>query len=577
MRVKNRKTIWNLSLKSFRASGKRNLIAVVAIVLTTVLFTSLFTIVMSLNESYQTYTFRQIGGYAHGTFKDVTDKQAEEIKGHKKVKAAGERIVAGIIAEGAFARVPAEVSYMDENNTKWSYIDLKEGREPEGEKEIILDDAALELLGVTPELGAEITLTYQVSDKKQNGGVRTDTFTLAGWWEYDPVMPVHYINVSRAYMEQLERDMTGEGLEPFRRDLNVMLSSSLDIDGTMEEIEEDLGYQRDDPGADTYLNYGVNWGYTTAQAAAELDPGLLAAMAAFLLLVIFTGYLIIYNIFQISVTGDIRYYGLLKTIGVTPRQLRRIIRQQALLLCGIGCPLGLIAGWLVGSGLVPVVLARTSLETIQTEVSSSPLIFAASALFAVATVLLSCGRPGRMAAKVSPVEAVKYTETGISSRKERRSSRAGIGGMAFANLGRNKKRTALVVVSLSLSVVLLALPSSLPADSVWRNIWNRRPAQILSWGTRITSGSRQMGRNPASPGRRWSRSGRIQKKRTQVRPGRCLEYIPRCGLTKNSSAACPSQGLKSRLTRNFRSGKNGETRSRYRSRQRAWTMPCWTS
>ena len=44
MRVKNRKTIWNLSLKSFRASGKRNLIAVVAIVLTTVLFTSLFTL-----------------------------------------------------------------------------------------------------------------------------------------------------------------------------------------------------------------------------------------------------------------------------------------------------------------------------------------------------------------------------------------------------------------------------------------------------------------------------------------------------------------------------------------------------
>ena len=170
MRVKNRKTIWNLSLKSFRASGKRNLIAVVAIVLTTVLFTSLFTIVMSLNESYQTYTFRQIGGYAHGTFKDVTDKQAEEIKEHKKVKAAGERIVAGIIAEGAFARVPAEVSYMDENNTKWSYIDLKEGREPEGTKEIILDDAALELLGVTPELGAEVTLTYQVSDKKAERG-----------------------------------------------------------------------------------------------------------------------------------------------------------------------------------------------------------------------------------------------------------------------------------------------------------------------------------------------------------------------------------------------------------------------
>ena len=79
MRVKNGKTIRNLSVRSFRTAGKRNLIAAAAIVLTTVLFTSLFTIVMSLNESYQTYTFRQIGGYAHGSFKDVTDEQAQAI------------------------------------------------------------------------------------------------------------------------------------------------------------------------------------------------------------------------------------------------------------------------------------------------------------------------------------------------------------------------------------------------------------------------------------------------------------------------------------------------------------------
>ena len=104
-------------------------------------------------------------------------------------------------------------------------------------------------------------------------------------------------------------------MEPFRIDLNVMLPSSLNIDKTMEQIEEDLGYQREDPSADTYVNYGVNWGYTSAQAESEMDPGLVIAMAAFLILVIFTGYLIIYNIFQISVTGDIRYYGLLKTIG----------------------------------------------------------------------------------------------------------------------------------------------------------------------------------------------------------------------------------------------------------------------
>lgn len=457
MRVKNRKTIWNLSLRSFRASGKRNVIAAAAIALTTLLFTSLFTIVMSLNSSYQTYTFRQIGGYAHGTFKDVTEEQAQDISGHRKVKAAGERIVAGTISDGVFAKVPAEISYMDSNNTKWSYIELEEGREPEAENEIIMDKAALELLDVTPEIGAEISLTYQISDKNQNGGSRTDTFVLAGWWEYDSISPVHFINVSRTYVKNLEKEMEKEGMEPFRTDLSVMLPSSMNIDGTMEEIEKNLGYQREDLDVENYVNYGVNWGYTSTQAESELDPGMVIAMAAFLILVIFTGYLIIYNIFQISVTGDIRYYGLLKTIGVTPRQLKRIIRQQALLLCAIGCPLGLAAGWAVGYLLVPVVIEKSSLGEISARVSSSPVIFIVSALFAVVTVLLSCGRPGRMAAKVSPVEAVKYTESGNFSRRQRRSRRAGIGRMALANLGRNKKKTVLVVVSLSLSVALLAV------------------------------------------------------------------------------------------------------------------------
>ena len=143
MLVKNRKTIWNLSLRSFRASGKRNLIAAAAIILTTVLFTSLFTIVLSLNASYQTYTFRQIGGYAHGTFKDVTEEEIEALKSHRKIKAAGVRMVAGIASEGVFAKVPAEISYMDANTTKWSYIELKEGHLPEQEQEIIMDEAAL--------------------------------------------------------------------------------------------------------------------------------------------------------------------------------------------------------------------------------------------------------------------------------------------------------------------------------------------------------------------------------------------------------------------------------------------------
>ena len=77
VKVKNGKCVRRLSLRSLRASRKRNVIAVAAIILTTLLFASLFTVALSINRSYETYQFRQIGGYSHGSFKDVTEEQTD--------------------------------------------------------------------------------------------------------------------------------------------------------------------------------------------------------------------------------------------------------------------------------------------------------------------------------------------------------------------------------------------------------------------------------------------------------------------------------------------------------------------
>ncbi|MBQ8562953.1 MAG: ABC transporter permease [Firmicutes bacterium] len=455
MNVKNRNCIRKLSFQSLWASRKRNLIAVAAIVLTTLLFTSLFTVVMSINSSYQTYTFRQIGGYCHGTFKDVSEEQAKAISAHSKVEAVGARKVVGFAADGVFARKPAEVSYMDENCTKWSYALPAAGRMPEKGKEVAMDTAALKLLGIKPELGAEVSLTYTVGDKNQTAFERTDTFTLVGYWEYDDISPVHFINISEDYAQAMEAEGMAAGMEAFRTDLNVMMASSLDIRGQMEQVDRDLGYSWEEGQGENVVRIGVNWGYTSEQMTDSMDLETILAMAAFLVLVIFTGYLIIYNIFQISVTGDIRFYGLLKTIGTTPRQLRRMIRQQALLLCVAGIPVGLLLGYGVGAVLTPVVMERTSLGTVTSTISTSPWIFLLSALLALITVLLSCSRPGRIAARVSPVEATKYTEVMVTKKKCRSTRGAKVHQMAFANLGRNKVKTVLVVVSLALSVVLL--------------------------------------------------------------------------------------------------------------------------
>ncbi|MCI5483557.1 MAG: ABC transporter permease [Clostridiales bacterium] len=455
MNVKNRGCIRRLSFKTLLASRKRNLIAIAAIVLTTLLFTSLFTIVLSINETNQNYQFRSVGTYAHGAFKDVDEDQVVTLSAHPKVKAAGRRTVIGLCITGAFEKDYGEVCFMDDNNAKWSYAQPEVGRTPKSGKEIAMDTKALALLGVTPELGAEVTLTYSLTDKEQVGRDVTDTFTLVGWWEYDELLAVHFLNVSEEYVKQIEAMAVAEGMNPFRTDLSVMLSSSLDIENALTKIGEDCGYSVGDKA--NQLRIGVNWGYTATQLADSMDAGGILAVIAVLVVVTFTGYLVIYNIFQISVAGDIRFYGLLKTIGVTPKQLRRIIRQQALMLSGVGIPVGLLLGYGVGVLAVPIALSSSIMGGRYTTISISPWIFLGAAVFALLTVLLSCARPGRIAGSVSPVEAVRYTEVRQTDKKARASRQVTPFSMARANLGRSKKKTALVVISLALAVVLLNL------------------------------------------------------------------------------------------------------------------------
>ena len=225
----------------------------------------------------------------------------------------------------------------------------------------------------------------------------------------------------------------------------------------MQQVLSNHGYQDESRmDGDNYVATGVNWGYSASQLADNIDPATVLTIAAVLLLIIFTGYLIIYNVFQISVANDIRFYGLLKTIGTTPRQLMQMIRQQAIILSLMGIPLGLVGGWLAGAALTPIIIAQ--LDGIVNTVSARPLIFVVSALFALFTVLISCRRPGKMAAKVSPVEAIRYTEGMNVKRKTRKSTgTVSLLSMAKANLGRSRGKTWITVISLSLAVVLLNL------------------------------------------------------------------------------------------------------------------------
>ncbi len=447
MNILNKKYVRRLGLRNMKAAKGRNIIAVIAIALTALLFTALFTIIGSISYSFQQSNFRQVGTYAHGAFKRLSHEQCETLKNDEEIKKYGIRRVAGIVSGDAFIKHNTEVSYCDENNADFMYLFPVSGRLPEeNTNELATDRKVLSLLGAKGELGEEITLTIDV-----DGTEVTESFTLCGIWEYDGALPVSHILVSESMADEIVSANTSPYLDENigSYTLDVMLKSDRDIQETLIEILDRNGY------SERYNDIGVNWGYISESVGSLYDSGSIAAIAAFLLIIVATGYLIIFNIFRISVANDIRNYGLLKTIGTTGKQIRSIVFTQVLSLSVIGIPIGLALGWLVGAVLAPVVINELNVHN--EGVSSNPVIFAASAVFALITVAVSCLKPAKIAARVSPVEAVRYTESNGKVTIRKSSKVVSVFGMAMANLTRSRSKTVLTVASLAFSLVLFSL------------------------------------------------------------------------------------------------------------------------
>ena len=455
-KVKNQKVIRNLSDKSFRASRTRNTIAVLAIALTSMLFTTLFTIGLGSVENFQQQTMRQSGGDSHGVIKDITMEEYEALKDHPLIKeSAACEVLADNVANPEFLKRHVELWYVPEYHYPHRYLEIEEGRAPEKADEVLVDEVTMELLGLPKKTGQEITLSLQVG--MADPAAEDRTFTVTGILKADPAMNTGFVVTSEDYLTKYAEEIKAAEREEYamtgRIDMDVNFSNSFNIQKKLEQVITESGYSVTE-GDKNYLSSNVNWAYVSD--SAQSDPMTMGAVAGGLFIILLTGYLIIYNVFQISVVKDIRYYGLLKTIGTTGRQIRKIVRRQAWKLAVAGIPLGLVTGFFVGKGIVPLVVERSAYQGSDVQVSLNPWIFAGAILFSLATVWISTRKPARIAGRVSPIEAVRYTEDQNEKKKEKKGTDGGkLWRMALSNLARSKGRTVIVILSLSLSVILL--------------------------------------------------------------------------------------------------------------------------
>ncbi len=431
-----------ISKRTFHQNRGRNLVAVLAIILTTLMFTTLFVLSQSMNENIVEMTFRQVGYDAQVSFYSIAEEQADKLAAHPDVEEVGNGVVVGLAEDNRVAGRQVELRWADECFAKHSFALPSTGRLPEAEDEIALDTMVLDRLGIAHELGTPVTIQWMADFVSKE--VRTSTFTLCGFWEANENSYASMAWVSREFADQAVEDIGGPNPETRigSHSVQVSLCHDKNIEKSMDRILTDLGMSG--------LEYNVNLAYSSemTRMAAQENLPMYLGMA----LVFAAGYLIIYNIFQISVTADIQFYGRLKTLGATKKQIKKLIYAQTGRLCLIGIPIGLLLGYLLGAVLVPVLISFQA-----GSVSASPVIFIGSALFAGLTVLVSCMRPAKMAGKVSPIDALRYNDTvRIGRGRKRRHNSASLAALAWSNLGRNRKRTVTVICSLTLGLTLMS-------------------------------------------------------------------------------------------------------------------------
>ena len=436
----NRPVLKLLAKRSLKA--QKNTIAVLAIMLATLLFTSLFTIAISLQTAMQESNMRTTGTSAHAGIKRLSWEEYEKLSSDTGIKDIGYSIIIGNAVGDDFNKTPTELRYGDETYSELTFNTPDTGHLPEQKNEIATSRIVLDAMGLPDKVGTQMELTFTTDTD-----TFTDTFTLCGIWDGDAVAYRQTMLLSKKYTEQVapvihgETDGTTPPVGTGYIDAVMMMPTAWNIEKQALEVTSKYGL-------DERVSINDAYGMATVNLSSMLP--LVAGIAV----IFIAGYLLIYNVFYISIAQDIRFYGMLKTLGTTARQIRKIVYRKAIKLSLMGIPIGLLLGWPIGRLLLPAIVNMLT-DDIRIVTTINPLIFLVAIVFSAITVFISCQKPAILAAKVSPMEALHYIEQTGGKKKQRRSKHISTMMMAKNNLTRNKKKVMIVTLSFALSIVLL--------------------------------------------------------------------------------------------------------------------------
>lgn len=411
--------IYLMSKQSLKASRMRNIFVMITIVLASALLTTIlmFAAGQKQQEKIELSHRQQVSYY------ELTEEQMERLGKDDRI-AYQIQVKTGILSEiGGLDVMPY---YVSELSDKIWIGELESGKLPEAENEIAAQAAMLERMGIEPAVGSSITFDFYDGS--------TETFTVSGILKGGETAKQFSVFFSESYAKGGSQ-LRDAPYEVYAKLYGAAAMHPGECKELMYLIGSDAGIER------KYVN----------PSKAFIDSLSLNAQSVMLygligIVILIACVLVIYGVFYLSVIGRIHQFGQLRTIGMTKKQIRKFISREGGVLFLRSAPIGIIIGGIAGYFIVPAGF----------NVLNTLLITALVFVMIYVITMISVRKPARLAAAVSPMEALRYVpwdgmKKAANKRLCRRLTPIGLGMMNFS---RNRKKTVITFVSLALGGIL---------------------------------------------------------------------------------------------------------------------------
>ncbi len=413
------KMISLMSRQSLKSSRMRNIFVTITIVLASALLTAILMFAMGQNQRVKNeLAHRHQAGYYN-----LTEEQAAALAQDERI-ACQIQVKSGVLSGmDGFDVMPRYVSRMSD---EIRVGELLSGNLPEKENEIAAQAEMLRKLGAEPAVGSSVTLSFYDGN--------TETFTVSGILDGSDTAKQFSVFFSESYAK------TGSQLKDAPYEVYAKFYNAANLGA--EECKELIYLVGSDAGIERkYIDPSRQF---VESLSVDTQSVMLYGMVGAVILLACV--LVIYGVFYLSVIGRIHQFGQLRTIGMTEKQIRRFVSREGGVLYLRSAPVGIVIGGIAGYFIIPD--GFDSWNTL--------LVICLVLAVVYVITMISVRRPARLAAAVSPMEALRYVPQDGMKRTGnkklcRRLTPVGLGVMNFS---KNRKKAIITFASLALGGIL---------------------------------------------------------------------------------------------------------------------------